>query len=576
MRLATWVLTAAALAVIALPVRADVATSSTYRLVVDRIDHEPASVTGTRLSIHVSALTLQGQRIQLTDPKSIKTTVGSSELRAPLVLGRYAATSSEMAIVIVVQATLDYGEVLPVISETLNASLLSKLPDHTQIAVLPYGESTGSGKLGTLKAARSKVEQLGHDGTAGDPALLETVERALLLLRKAKTEPEGRALRKMILVIGDGRDRAGDRERVTRVGQRAAREGVRIHSFAHSPDDQRRPLLLLGELSRRSLGTFRWLQRGKADSWTPAFKQLEDEISNQYVLTYFLSADEDPSGKKLKVATVGRTEATSADRQPDLKVPSATCGGEECAGYCVSDRCVVPAIAEGRGILGWTLLIGGILVGVIVALGLIGYAMSKRAPRIPLPPGVLPPGMAPGMAPGIAAGVPPGATVPGQVGGVPGLPGGTPGAVVPGQPGAVHGVPGAAPGAAPGATKKRWWQRQKPVAAPAVVPGVPASLPGGRPVPQLLILSGPRTGERVALRHGFLIGKAPGCDLLLEDGFTSSHHAQIGMDHFGNCRLYDRGSTNGTFLNGVRVTEAVLEHGVSIRIGSTELRFLAQ
>jgi pSer/pThr/pTyr-binding forkhead associated (FHA) protein len=64
--------------------------------------------------------------------------------------------------------------------------------------------------------------------------------------------------------------------------------------------------------------------------------------------------------------------------------------------------------------------------------------------------------------------------------------------------------------------------------------------------------------------------------LLIEDGYTSAHHAQIGMDQFGNCSLYDRGSTNGTFVNGVRVGECVLSHGVSLRIGSTELRFLAQ
>ncbi|MDQ3370929.1 MAG: FHA domain-containing protein, partial [Myxococcota bacterium] len=91
----------------------------------------------------------------------------------------------------------------------------------------------------------------------------------------------------------------------------------------------------------------------------------------------------------------------------------------------------------------------------------------------------------------------------------------------------------------------------------------------------LCILSGPRAGETLGLRHGFTIGKQPGCDLRIDDGYTSGHHAQIGMDHFGNCRLYDQGSTNGTFVNGVRVTEYVLEHGTTLRIGSTELRFLA-
>jgi pSer/pThr/pTyr-binding forkhead associated (FHA) protein len=107
----------------------------------------------------------------------------------------------------------------------------------------------------------------------------------------------------------------------------------------------------------------------------------------------------------------------------------------------------------------------------------------------------------------------------------------------------------------------------QPVAAP-MAPSVVG--------PALLIMSGPRTGERVPLQHGFTIGKAPASSLVIDDGYTSTQHAQVGMDQFGNCRLYDRNSTNGTFVNGVRVTETVLGHGMSIRIGSTELRFLAQ
>ncbi|MBC7978118.1 MAG: FHA domain-containing protein, partial [Myxococcales bacterium] len=80
----------------------------------------------------------------------------------------------------------------------------------------------------------------------------------------------------------------------------------------------------------------------------------------------------------------------------------------------------------------------------------------------------------------------------------------------------------------------------------------------------------------IPLQHGFTIGKSPGSNLILDDGYTSTNHAQIGMEPGGTCRLYDRNSTNGTFANGVRITEVVLGHGMSIRIGSTELRFLAE
>ncbi len=495
----------------------DAPEKPSYHVVVDRVDHEPAAITGTRLQIEFSALTLQGQLIDLTDPKVIKTYLGNSELKQPFALGTFGGTKDKVAIVIVVQSTIDYTEVLPVIAETLDTSLLAALDDNTtQVAILPYGESIGAGKLTSLKAARTRATALTNDGSAGDPAMLQTIERGLSLLKHAKTEPEGRPLRKILLLIGDGRDKDPDRERITKLGNRASKEGVRIHSFGFSASGTRRPLLALGELSKRSFGTFRWLQRGKQDSWTPAFEQLRDEIVKQYVLTYFLSPEDDPSGKKLKVVTVGRVEATSNE----MKVPEATCNGEVCTGYCAGSVCATPKAESGRGILGWILMIGGIAVGAILVLALISFVLSKRSPSIPLPPGMeLPPG-----------------TVKPKKG------------------------------------KKVKPPKGQPQPAAAGVPQAAALAPG----PHLIILNGPRAGERLALRNGFVIGKQLGSDLQIDDGFTSSLHAQIAMDHFGNCRIYDQGSTNGTFVNGVRVTEYVLDNGVSMRIGSTELRFLAQ
>jgi hypothetical protein len=488
----------------------DAAAPASYRSVIDRVDLEPSTLGGYRLRISLSALSLQGQLLDISDRKTVKTMVGSTKLDAPYALGTYAATNSDTAIVIVIQANLTYADALPSILATLDEQVLAALGDRTQLAILPYGGATGTGKLASLKTARGKLQEVSSDGSAGEPALLDSLDRALLLLKRARTSPEGRPIRKLIIAISDGHDRSGDRDRVTNLGKRADKAGVRIESFGYAPTKVLRPLLTLGELSKRSLGTFRWVRSGGAESWAPAFQQLRNEINNQNVLTYFLPSDSDVAGKKLKIVTIGRTEATSNE----LKIPEAGCGGDACPnGYCSDATCVVPPASSNRGIFGWILLVVGIGVALIVALAVVGFVLSKRQQAVPGQPGVA----------------------------------------------AMAGAP------SPPKPRKRGKQDIQPLPPPPPVAG-----------PSLLVLSGPRNGERIALQNGFTIGKAPTSNLVLDDGYTSTQHAQVGMDQFGNCRLYDRNSTNGTFVNGVRVTEVVLDHGMSVRIGSTELRFLAQ
>lgn len=538
MRLGPWLIAATLLVV------GGTARAESARAVIDRIDLEPTPLGGFRLRAYVSALSLEGQHLDLTEPKSIKLITGTSELKAPMALGRYeAAADADTAIVIVVQATAEFTDVLRVIGEALDQSLLAGLDDRVQIAVLTYGDAVGSGKLGTPKAARSRVGQLAAE-TGTEPALLDALDRALPLLKKARTEPEGRPVRKMILVIGDGRDRSNDRERVTRLGDRAARENVRIHSFAYSPTDARRPMLLLGELSKRSLGTFRLLRSGRADSWAPALQQMREEIQRQYVLTYFVDTAE-VAGRKARITTSGRATLSSNE----VKIPEPSCAGETCepGAYCAANRCVVPRTGGGRGVLGWIVLIVVIAVGALLLLGVIGYLLSRRQAAAPGPD--LAPGAVPGT-PGAPPAKPNKRSKPPKAPKQP--PSAPPGFAPPG-----FATPSAPPGFAP----------------PSAPPVAPAPVTSG---PRLYIMSGPRQGETIGLRHGFGIGAAPDNDLVIADGYASGHHAQIGVDHFGNCVIYDRSSTNGTFLNGVRINERALDHGVTIRIGSIDLRFLAQ
>lgn len=89
----------------------------------------------------------------------------------------------------------------------------------------------------------------------------------------------------------------------------------------------------------------------------------------------------------------------------------------------------------------------------------------------------------------------------------------------------------------------------------------------------LEILDGDRAGEVVPVAdRPVRIGRRPGNDLVLADEKTSGVHAEVvpeGDRHV----LRDLGSTNGTFLDGKRVTELVLTPGDVVTIGRLQVKF---
>jgi pSer/pThr/pTyr-binding forkhead associated (FHA) protein len=80
-------------------------------------------------------------------------------------------------------------------------------------------------------------------------------------------------------------------------------------------------------------------------------------------------------------------------------------------------------------------------------------------------------------------------------------------------------------------------------------------------------------GRVIPLERGITIGRSDGADLSIVDAFVSHMHARIlrrGTYHF----VEDLGSTNGTFLNDLRVEhDAQLKVHDTLRIGQTTLRY---
>lgn len=576
-----------ALAVAALAATAAVAgrADAQARIVIDQATIEPSPFHGlARVRVFVSAVDqFSGQVVPIDGPKAWQLSVTGTEKRDPYFVTTFDGGRYLTAIAVVVETTAEYGPDLATITTALDKDFLAKMPTATTVAtVIGYAEKPGAtGKFGTTHAAGQKLAGLTAATEPSAPSLTEAVDRAVSALKKYKTDPEGQPVRKLVVVVADGRNNSDDKSRVTALGKRAQKDAIRIDTIGYSPSDTRRPLLALGELSKRSQGTFRWVQTIGATSLEQSLRQqlenLTAELDDEYVLTYYLPVD-DIAGRKLELTADQRGKELKS--QFAIKAPTeATCGGAVCPGdgYCVDAKCVKRGTEKRRGILGWLLLIGGIGAGAIVFLGLIGFVLQKRKERVmqrlAMAAGGLPLGI-----PGVPGSQPPM--------GAPFVPGSQPPAPAPDGGGRIQGVP--LPGfqsEPPPGQAIQPIQPQAPVERVQAIRGIgegqttasqPPGVAGGAAA-TLYVMSGPRGGQRLPLRHGFVIGKDKRCDLQIDDGYTSAQHAMILMDAHGNCAVQDRGSTNGTFVNGVRVNgQAALYHGVTIRIGSTDLRFLAQ
>ena len=67
------------------------------------------------------------------------------------------------------------------------------------------------------------------------------------------------------------------------------------------------------------------------------------------------------------------------------------------------------------------------------------------------------------------------------------------------------------------------------------------------------------------------IGRAIGADFILDEALVSRVHCRVQVNVSGDLDVTDLGSTNGTFVNGARVTTARLVPGDHLKVGRVEL-----
>lgn len=79
-------------------------------------------------------------------------------------------------------------------------------------------------------------------------------------------------------------------------------------------------------------------------------------------------------------------------------------------------------------------------------------------------------------------------------------------------------------------------------------------------------------GVKMAVRGPVIVGRAPGADIVIGAGYVSARHARFSLMG-ANLFVEDLGSTNGTAVNGRRITEpCALRSGDVVNVGDVAMR----
>jgi pSer/pThr/pTyr-binding forkhead associated (FHA) protein len=85
----------------------------------------------------------------------------------------------------------------------------------------------------------------------------------------------------------------------------------------------------------------------------------------------------------------------------------------------------------------------------------------------------------------------------------------------------------------------------------------------------VFVRSESQAGQSYVIKDALTLGRSPDADVLLDDPYASEFHLRL-VSEDDRLTLHDLGSTNGTYLNGRRVTNpVVLSKSDSLQVGKT-------
>jgi pSer/pThr/pTyr-binding forkhead associated (FHA) protein len=90
---------------------------------------------------------------------------------------------------------------------------------------------------------------------------------------------------------------------------------------------------------------------------------------------------------------------------------------------------------------------------------------------------------------------------------------------------------------------------------------------------QLKAMTGAISGKMLLIEGTTVLGRDPGCDIVIAGPHVSRRHAEISV-RSGQLWMKDLGSSNGSFLNGKRIEESVLKHGDEVKFDAVVFKIV--
>jgi len=272
----------------------------------------------------------------------------------------FERSGRDLYIALLIENSALYAPSIEKIKEAVK-EFLDSLPPRVKVRLFLYGyEIEQQPNFMPAPAVTSLIDDINPDDQ-GDVQLLRAISAGLSALNKVQPghDKEGKALptpRKVMVVLSDGLNELMDRKSFRRTGDLLRQSNVSLFPIAFSPRDDRGPLLNLGELAKRSTGTFRWAQ--KDENLKEQFQSLSEELRQTPVFTFTnkkLDIDD------LRIATFGLQCA-------ELKSPPFSFSG-------------VPPKKPSR----WWLWLIGIPLGLVALWGLAmlaAFLLKRRAAKL--------------------------------------------------------------------------------------------------------------------------------------------------------------------------------------------------